>query len=68
MISHTADLLLPFREYTHVREYVATYYREITSPRLEAYRAEGNRIWLLADTRRTPTGRFEPLDLPCFSQ
>jgi hypothetical protein len=68
IISHSADLLEAFREYAHVRQYVMTNYREITSPRFEAYRAEGNRIWLLADIRRTPTGRFEPLDLPCFSQ
>jgi hypothetical protein len=41
-------------------------YRQITSERFEEYREMGNRMRLLADSRREPTGRFEPLDLPCF--
>ena len=68
IISHTDDPWHPFREYPLVRQYVMTHYREITSDRLEAYRADGNHLWLLADIRRAPTGRFERLDLPCFSE
>ena len=69
MITHSGDNLFDaFREYPLVRQYVMTNYREITSTRFAEYRAqEGNRLRLLADVRRAPTGRFEPLDLPCFS-
>jgi hypothetical protein len=61
-----SELLKPFRDYSLIRPYVAANYREITSERFDAYRGDGNRIWLLGDIRRTPSGRFEPLDLPCY--
>jgi hypothetical protein len=67
IITHSSgDLLEPFRWYPRVRQYVTANYREITSARFEAYRAEGNKLRLLADTRRAPNGRYAPLDLPCF--
>ncbi len=68
IIAHSDDPLAAFRWYPLIRAYVTTNYREITSARFEAYRADGNRLRLLADVRRTPTGRFEPLDLPCFAE
>ena len=67
IIAHSDDLLVAFRRYPLIRSYVTANYREITSARFEEYRKDGNRIRLLADMRRVPTGRFEPLDLPCFS-
>ena len=62
------DPLEAFKEYDKVRAYVATNYREMTSPRFEEFREEGYRIKLLVDQRRVPHGRFEPLDLPCFAE
>ena len=70
MITHYGDdIFHAFREYPLVGEYVRTNYREITSARFAEYRKQdGDRMRLLADVRRTPTGRFEPLDLPCFAE
>ena len=69
IITHSSDdLLKPFRSYPLVRRYVMTHYREMSSTRFEEYRAMGNKLRLLADIRRVPSGRFEPLDLPCFAE
>jgi hypothetical protein len=67
IVAHSDEgLLKAFRDYSLVRPYVEANYRELTSEKFRAYQEDGNRIWLLGDIRRTPTGRFEPLDLPCY--
>ena len=57
-----------FTWYPMIRQYVTANYREATSPRFEEFRAKGYPIRLLVDQRRRPTGRYEPLDLPCFAE
>ena len=57
-----------FSSYPLVRAYVTANYQETTSERFEEFRSMGYGIRLLVDTRRRPTGRFAPLDLPCFSE
>lgn len=61
------DPLEPFRHYDLIRPYVAEWYREVSSPRFDEFR-ERYRVRLLFDRRRTPTGRYEPLDLPCYGE
>jgi hypothetical protein len=69
IITHSSgDLLEPFRSYPFIRRYVMTNYREMTSTRFEEYRAMGNKLRLLADIRRVPSVRLEPLALLCFSE
>jgi hypothetical protein len=56
-----------FRDYPLVEEYVVRHYRPITSATFAAF-AEPLRLHILGDDRRPATGRFAPLDLPCFRQ
>jgi hypothetical protein len=62
-----ADPLMVFSRYRLVQPYVASRYREVRTPELDAFVAAGNRIRLLVDDRRTPVGTFAPLGLPCFA-
>ncbi len=53
-ISTNDKVLDDLRFYPRIREYMAQHYRAL----------DGG--WLLVDTRRQPTGTFEPLGYPCF--
>jgi hypothetical protein len=60
------DPLDAFRDYPMTRALVAREYETFTSPRLDEYRADVVDVQLLKHRDRPVTGRFEPLDLPCF--
>jgi hypothetical protein len=60
------DPVTVFDTYPLIKAYVSERYREVTSPELEAFVKEGNRMEILVDRGRTATGVFEPLGLPCF--
>jgi hypothetical protein len=53
------------RWYPELREYISRQYtRTFSLPREDD---PSNRIWVLTDRRREPTGRSERLNLPCFT-
>jgi hypothetical protein len=62
------DPVTVFDAYPLIKAYVAERYREVTSPELEAFVKEGNRMELLVDRGRTASSVFEPLGLPCFTK
>jgi hypothetical protein len=50
-----------------VHEYVSQRYVDASSPKLqENAERQTPPTWVLVDRHRTPTGVYEPLDLPCF--
>ncbi len=66
IVTRGRDPYSAFDQYSLIRPYVEAHYREPRSSRYDEFR-ERYRVRLLVDDRRPPTGRYEPLDLPCFS-
>jgi hypothetical protein len=57
-----------FGRYRLVRQYVSEHYERATSDAFEQFVAAlGSPFQILVRTDRAPTGRFTPLDLPCFA-
>jgi hypothetical protein len=53
-----------FAAYPLVREYIAARYTGQYS--IPEERGSGDTFWILTDSRRTPSGTYEPFGLPCF--
>jgi hypothetical protein len=66
VVRDVTDPLQAFVHYPVTQALVAREYEPITSPRLEQFRRDVEDVQLLKFRGRTPSGRFEPLDLPCF--
>jgi hypothetical protein len=58
----TAEPLGALKAYPQLHAYATQHYTS-SYPVAED---NGTRIWVSTDNRRTPTGTYERLDLPCF--
>lgn len=68
VIENEADPYDAFKHYPVLQALVREKYEPLTSPAMDEFRRTIDRISLLRDRSRQPTGRFEPLDLPCFAR
>ena len=68
VIENESDPYNAFKFYPVVQAFVRENYEPLTSPAMDDFRRNIDNIKLLRDRRRQPTGRFAPLDLPCFAR
>jgi hypothetical protein len=65
---HETDPYDAFKNYPVIQALVRDKYEPLTSPAMDEFRARIANITLLRDRGRQATGRYEPLDLPCFAR
>jgi hypothetical protein len=65
---HETDPYDAFKNYPVIQALVRDKYEPLTSPAMDEFRARIANITLLRDRSRQATGRYEPLDLPCFAR
>jgi hypothetical protein len=68
VIEHESDPYNAFKYYPVIQALVREKYEPLTSPAMDDFRKHIDEISLLRDRSRQPTGRYEPLDLPCFAR
>jgi hypothetical protein len=68
VIEHEADPYGAFKHYPVIQALVRERYELLTSPAMDEFRKNIDNISLLRDRSRQPTGRYAPLDLPCFAR
>ena len=68
VIEDESDPYNAFKHYPMVQALVREKYEPVTSPAMDEFRKRIDNVTLLRDRSRQPTGRFEPLDLPCFAR
>jgi hypothetical protein len=68
VIENESDPYNAFKYYPVVQALVREKYVPLTSPAMDEFRKHIDNISLLRDRSRQPTGRYEPLDLPCFAR
>jgi hypothetical protein len=68
VIEDESDPYNAFKHYPTVQALVREKYEPISSPAMDEFRKHIDNVTLLRDRSRQPTGRFAPLDLPCFAR
>ena len=68
VIESESDPYNAFKHYPVIQALVREKYEPLTSPAMDEFRARIDNITLLRDRSRQPTGRYAPLDLPCFAR
>ena len=68
VIEAESDGYNAFKHYPVIQALVREKYEPLTSPAMDEFRKRIDNISLLRDRSRQPTGRYEPLDLPCFAR
>jgi len=68
VVEDESDPYNAFKHYPVIQALVRENYEPLTSPAMDDLRKNVDNIHLLRDRSRQPTGRFAPLDLPCFAR
>jgi hypothetical protein len=68
VVEHESDPYNAFKYYPVIQALVREKYEPLTSPAMDDFRKNIDEISLLRDRSRQPTGRYAPLDLPCFAR
>jgi hypothetical protein len=68
VIEDESDPYNAFKHYPVIQAFVREHYEPLTSPAMDDFRKNVDDINLLRDRSRQATGRFAPLDLPCFAR